>query len=188
MDNISKLMFYFEPSQKNNSRVRSYTLSFSRIDKDNNVYRQKAILQYWSEKRNILEEYKMKEVHVGAKELYEKIKKIDFTKQYSSPKDNGDKLYICYEGKQLLIGDLQEVKDILEMFNFLDLYKISHKHYNYIKDMNEYIELKNILYKKAKELSIEEQTVLDNLFKENDPYKIFHNIPYLKNYLHNQEV
>jgi hypothetical protein len=188
MDKISKLIFYFEPKQSCGLRTRSYTLSFSRIDKKSNIYKQKAILQYWSEERNTIEEYKMKEVHIGADILFEKIKNIDFNRTYTPPNDNSDKLYICYNGKQITIGNVKEVEDILNEFNFFDLYKISHKHYNHIKDMNEYIILKKILYKKAEDLSIEKQVLLDDIFKSTNPYVLFQSIPYLQEYLYNLEV
>lgn len=180
-------MFYYEPN-KGNKKVRSYTLSFSRIDKESNTYKQKAILQYWSDTRNAIEEYKMKEVHIDAHKLLEKINKIDFNKTYTKPNETSDKLYICYNGKQLVIGDLKEIEDVLNDFNFFNLYKISHKHYKYINDMNDYTKLKIALYKKGETLTIEEQVLLDNLFKESNPYNLFQNISYLKNYLNSQEV
>ena len=64
MNNVPKFMFYYEPGSKN-PYTRSYTLSFSRIDEESNTYKQKAILQHWSDKRGNLEEYKLKEVHIG---------------------------------------------------------------------------------------------------------------------------
>lgn len=187
MDNIYKLTFYYEPSRKNKRGVRSYTLTFSQIDEETDTYKQKAILQYWSNSRGVVEEYKMKEFHVGVKQLIEKINKIDFNKQYSNPTLDGEKMYIYYKDKQILVGDMSEIQDVLNIFNFFNLYKISHKHYDTIKDMNEYTKLKSALYKKAESLTIKEQALLDGLFKRNNPYITFQSIPFLQNYLNSQE-
>ena len=93
MNKVPTLIFYYEPGAKN-PYTRTYTLSFSRIEEDSNTYKQKAILQHWSDKRGTLEEYKLKEVHIGTDKLMEKINRIDFDKEYSAPKSGEETIYI----------------------------------------------------------------------------------------------
>ena len=182
MNNVSKLMFYYEPAGKN-PYTRSYTLSFSRLDSESNTYKQKAILQHWSDKRNNLEEYKLKEVHIGVDKLLEKIEKIDFDKEYSAPKSGEETMYIYYGDKKIATSNIDEVRDILNMFNFFELYSITHRHYGDIKDMNEYIALKKTLDEKVKELSPEMQVNAIKVFRDNNPYTTFQSIANLDDYI-----
>ena len=182
MNNVSKLMFYYEPGAKN-PYTRSYTLSFSRIDSESNTYKQKAILQHWSDKRSNLEEYKLKEVHIGTDKLLEKISRIDFDKPYSAPKTGEETIYIYYGDKKIATSNLEEVKEILKDFNFLELCSITHKHYGDIKDMNEYINLKRTLDRKVMELTPEMQASAIRIFRENNPYTTFQSIANLEDYI-----
>ena len=182
MSNISKIIFYYEPGNKK-KYTSSFTLSFSRINEETDTYKQKVILQHWSEKRNQLEEYKMKEVHFGAKQLIEKIQKIDFTKQYESPKSGEEMLFISYGDKKIYTGDMDAVKEVLDLFQLLELADITHRHYEYIKDMYEYIALKKLMINKSSTLSAGKRECLNDIFRNYNPYKTFQSISYLDDYL-----
>jgi hypothetical protein len=182
MNNVSKLMFYYEPAGRN-PYTRSYTLSFSRLDPESNTYKQKAILQHWSDKRGNLEEYKLKEVHIGVDKLLEKIEKIDFDKKYSAPESGKETIYIYYGDRKIETSNVEEVRDILDMFDFFELYSITHRHYSDIKDMNEYIALKKTFDEKVQELSPEMQMNAIKVFRDNNPYKTFQSIANLNDYI-----
>ena len=182
MNNVPKLMFYYEPGAKN-PYTRSYTLSFSRIDEESNTYKQKAILQHWSDKRSNLEEYKLKEVHIGTDKLMEKINRIDFDKVYSAPKSGEETIYIYFGDKKIATSNVEEVRGILEDFGFVDLYKITHRHYPDIKDMNEYIALKKTFDAKVTELSPEMQADAIRIFRENNPYVTFQSVANLEDFI-----
>lgn len=63
----NKLIIY--PQKGEREFLKSFTLFFSRISENDDTYKQKAILEHKSKTRNRIEEYKMKEFHIGAKEL-----------------------------------------------------------------------------------------------------------------------
>lgn len=183
MANITKLNIYYEPAEGVYEYTKSFTLSFSRINEEDNTYKKKAILEHKSKKRQCVEEYKMKEIHIGAKELLEKIKKIDFDKEYTEPVENGETYCISYGDKRLITGKREEIEEILDLFNFGKLLAITHKHYEYIKDMDEYTQLLDILNNKLTDLSGEQLKILCKTFKEVNPYSIFQSMGWLSRYL-----
>lgn len=182
MVNFPKLIFYYEPGCKN-PYTRAYTLSFSRIDTESNTYKQKAILQHWSEQKSSLIEYKIKEIKTDAKKLIEKINKIDFNKSYISEKTSDEILYIYFGNKKLIINNINDIYDILSEFHFFDLYSISHYHYQYIKNTDDYIKLKNILLKEINKLPKQERLFIQNYFKEHSPYDTFKHISELNTFI-----
>lgn len=183
MSKYTKLIFYYEPDEVQKKNIRSFTLSFSRIDAECDTYKQKAILERVSEKDGKIEEYKMKEVHIGAKELLKKIDKIDFNKSYTKCEPGGEKLYISYGDKHIETGSPDEIMSILNEFSFFNLFSIPYQHYEFVKDMNEYVKLVDILYKKLLNLNDSNKMFLIKNFKLGDPYKYFQNIPYLESYI-----
>lgn len=182
MNNVPKFMFYYEPGSKN-PYTRSYTLSFSQIDEESNTYKQKAILQHWSDKRGNLEEYKLKEVHIGTDKLMEKINRIDFDKEYSAPKSGEETIYIYFGDKKIATSNLDEVRDILNDFDFVELCKITHRHYKDIKDMNEYVALKKTFDAKVEELSPDMQLHATRIFRDNNPYISFQSVANLEDFI-----
>ena len=183
MNKIDKLIIYYEPAEGTYEFTKSFTLSFSRINKEDNTYKKKAILEHISKKRNRLEEYKMKEMHTNADEIIAKIEKIDFNKKYTKPTDTSETFCISYGDKQLITGKKEEIQKILQEFNFDKLLAITHKHYEYIKDMDEYTKLLDILNSKLADLSGEQLKVLCRVFKDVNPYSIFQSMGWLPKFL-----
>lgn len=179
----NKLIIYYEPQKGEREFLKSFTLSFSRISENDDTYKQKAILEHKSKTRNRIEEYKMKEFHIGAKELLNKISKIDFDKTYQKPKEGYEYFCIMYDGKKIETSDRQEISDILEAFNFMKLSSITHKHFEYIKDMNEYTKLLDILNNKINELNGTQLSTLSRMFKLVNPYLLFQSMNWLPKFL-----
>ncbi len=179
----TKLIIYYEPAEGAYEYTKSFTLSFSRINEEDGTYKKKAILEHKSKKRQCVEEYKMKEIHTDAEKVLEKINKIDFEKEYTKPTDGGEIYHISYEDKRITTGKKEEIIDILNAFNFDKLLAITHKHYEYIKDMDEYTKLLDILNSKLADLSGEQLKVLCRTFKEVNPYSIFQSMGWLPRYL-----
>ena len=183
MTKFDKLIIYYEPAEDSYEFIQSFTLSFSRINKKDNTYKKKTILEHKSKKRNRVEEYKMKEFHIDADNILSKINKIDFDKEYTKPTDSGETYCISFGDKKLITGKKEENQEILDDYNFDKLLAITHKHYEYIKDMDEYTKLLDILNSKLCELSGEQIKTLSGLFKEVNPYNIFQSMGWLPKYL-----
>lgn len=183
MDNYNKLIIYYEPLEGSREFLKSFTLSFSRISKTDNTYKQKAILEHKSKIRNCIEEYKMKEFHIGAKDLLKKIKNIDFDKKYTKPTKQTEYFCISYGDKKIITGDRSEIEEILNNFNFIRLSSITHKHYEFIKDMNEYTNLLDILNSKISILNRSQLFTLSKMFKQINPYILFQSMSWLPKFL-----
>jgi hypothetical protein len=182
MSNNSKFTIYYQPCSSSYEYIKSITLSFSRLENEDNIYKKKLILEHKSKTRNAIEEYKMKEVHIGADKIKEKINKIDFNQEKKVCETNGleDYFLIQYGDKKIETSNKEEIQYILDMFNFDNLMTITHKHYSYIKDMDEYTELTKILYSKIPHLKREDLIMVSSEFKFTDPYHIFQRMPYFE--------
>jgi hypothetical protein len=185
MSKIKKLIIYCEPAAGVHEYVKSFTLAFSRINKEDKVYKKKAVLQHNSKSRNCVEEYKMKEIHTDADVILDKIAKIDFEKEYSPIVDGADKFYITYDDNKIQTSNKEEIQYILDLFNVDKLMNISHKHYEYIKDMDEYTILLDTLNSKLPDLDGNQIKTLSRTFKYTNPYNIFQSMSWLPIFLDN---
>lgn len=183
MNEYPKFIIYYKPAGTGKG-VNALTLSFSRLSTEDNTYKQKLILEYTNENGQI-EEYKIKEFHIGANEILEKIDNIDFSRFYINKKEYDDQDYILikYGNKKIETTDKKQVDDILNLFKFNDLMHITRKHFKYIKDMYEYVDLVNILNSKLNSLSGKQMAKLSHLFSHEDPYRIFQSMAWLPEYL-----
>ena len=181
----NKLIIYYEPASGIHEYIKSFTLSFSRINEEDRLYKKKAVLQHKSKKRNCIEEYKMKELHTDAETIVDKISRINFHKAYSPIVEGSDKFYITYGDNKIATSNKQEIQYILDLFNFDRILNITHKHYEYIKDMDEYTVLLDSLNKKLPELNGSQIKTLSRTFKYTNPYNVFQNISCLPNFLDN---
>lgn len=178
-----KLIIYYKPAEGTYEYTKSFTFSISRINEQDDTYKKKIILEHISKKRNRVEEYKLKEIHINAKEIIAKIKEIDFNKTYTAPITNGDEYDIIYGDRRISTGKKEEIQEILNAFNFDKLLAITHKHYEYIKDMDEYTKLLDILNSKLGELNGKQLSVLSSVFKDVNPYHLFQSMGWLPKYL-----
>lgn len=175
MSNYSKLIIYYHPSEKEKSKIKSLTLSFSRLNDENDTYRQKLILQ--QNINNKIEEYKIKEFHLNAEKIKEKIRKIDFEREYDKVNDLLEEYYLIkFNNKEIKTNNHNQIKYILDIFNFDDLMQIQHYHYKYIKDMYEFVSINNLLNAKAISLDKPQMLKLVEILKVEDPYRIFRNM------------
>lgn len=186
MKNYTKFTIYYEPAKINHEHVESATLAFSRLNTQDDTYKQKFVLEQKSKDGTRIEEYKMKEFHVGVHALLENIKNnIDFDKSY--PAAIHDKaheyFYISFGDKFIETSNRDSIQSILDAFQFDKLLSISHEHYKSIKDMYEYITLFEILNKKTMNLSAERMITLANIFKTKNPYQIFQSMGWLEKFL-----
>lgn len=183
--NNKKFVIYYEPPRSKREYLKSITLTISRINPDDNTYKIKLLQEHISKTRGVVEEYKMKEIHLGANEIIEKIEKVDFERNYSAAckDEKHDYFYISYGDKTIETSNIDDIEYILEEFCFNDLISITHKHYEYIKDMYEYTELVKILNNKINSLSGEQLATLSRLFKPSNPYLIFQSMAWLPEFL-----
>lgn len=183
MDPNKKLLIYFEPSPENMPGVISITLTFSRMNKENNTYKQKLILQYLNDK-GLPEKCKIKEFHVGADKVLEKIEKIDFEAKYDEPSndENAETFMIKLDDKIIYTSDRKALSEILQLFNFEEITNIPKEHYKHITNLYEYLELMRILKNERKSLTPEYNKILNRIL-ENNPYDAFYRISYLEKYL-----
>lgn len=181
----SKLIIYYKPSKGYNNRIETFTFSISRIDIKDNIYKQKVIIEHKSSITGEIEEYKLKEIHLNAAQIIDKILSIDFNKNYPAPifDNKHDYFLVKYDNKKIETSDKESIKYILDLFKIDKLMSITHKHYKYIKDMYEYTELVDILNTKNNELTGKQLITLAHIFKRVDPYDIFENMDYLEKYL-----
>lgn len=180
-----KFLIYYEPARASYEYIKSASLVFSRMSNNDNLYKQKYVIEHKSKNRQRIEEYKMTEVHLGADKIREKIDSIDFEKIYPSPirDDKHEYFYISYDNKIIETSDRESIVDILVMFRFEELLGITHKHFQYIKDMYEYIDLVKVLDSKISGLSKEQTVTLAKIFKPNNPYIIFQSMGWLNQFL-----
>ena len=178
-----KLIIYYEPEENVNEYIKSFSLSFSRINEKDGTYKQKAVLEHRSKTRGTIEEYKMKEFHTKASEILKKIEKINFKKEYSKPVKGAEYFCLIFGNEKIETSNYEEIKEILEDFSFMKLSAITHKHYRYIKDMNEYTKLMEILNGKISELNKDQLITLSDNFKNMDPYSIFQSMGWLPLFL-----
>ena len=185
MENYAKFTIYYEPPTHIREFLKSVTFTVSRLNTNDNTYKIKLLQEHHSKTRENIEEYKMREIHIGAKEILDKINKIDFSKEYTPAIRNGmnDYFFICYGNKKIETSDKESIQYILDMFRFDELICITHKHYVYIKDMYEYLNLFNILSSKIGSLTGEQLATLSKLFKPSNPYLIFQSMAWLPIYL-----
>lgn len=186
-ESIQKISIYYEPARTSYEYIQSASLVFSRMNNDDNIYRQKYVLEHKSKKRQRVEEYRMIEVHIGADKVQDKMKKFDFDKIYPEAykDEEHEYFYIVCGDKIIETSDRESIQDILDAFRFDELLKITHKHFEYIKDVYEYLDLIKILDTKISNLSRTRMITLVDNFKLINPYKIFQNIGTLEDFLDN---
>lgn len=184
-ESISKISFYYEPAKSSYEYIKSASLVFSRMDNDDNIYRQKYVLEHKSKKRNQIEEYRIIEVHFGADEIKTKMDSFDFDKLYPEAyKDDAHEyFYITYGDKVIETSDRNSIQDILDAFRFDELLTVTHKHFEYIGNVYEYLDLMKVLNSKVSDLSKDRLITLVDNFKLINPYKFFENIGNIENYL-----
>lgn len=177
---VKKFQIYYSP--KNNLDVYSFTLSFSRINEDDDTYKLKIIKEI---KKNSfqIETYKIKEFHFNAKEIINKINQIDFEEKYDSYCNGDDMYYIQYEDKKITTSNKQQIEYILDLFNFDELYNINISQYDKIKDVYEFIKLNRLFLHKISKIESNDLFLdLYEFYLNKNPYKIFENLNNLDNF------
>ena len=83
---------------------------------------------------------------------------------------------IKFNNKEIKTNNHNQIKYILDIFNFDDLMQIQHYHYKYIKDMYEFVSINNLLNAKAISLDKPQMLKLVEILEVEDPYRIFRNV------------
>lgn len=175
---MNKFQIYFEP---HNNNVFSFTLSISRINEMDDTYKMKIIKEVKTPSKTYT--YKIREFHLGIQEIKEKIDKIDFTKKYDKYID-GEMYYIRVDENYILTSNKEQVKYILDLFNFEDLFNINVLQYDKIKNMYEFIKLNSLFVKKVSNIQDSDKFLkLFDYYINKDPYKIFENMNNLENFI-----
>lgn len=177
---MKKFQIYFKLNEKEN-----YTLSISRIDEVTNTYKLRVIYEHFNKISLENEKLKIKEFHLGAKDVLEKINKISFEREYSFDINSSSYYQISFDNKKIKTTNKEEILDILNDFGFLEILKISSKEYLYIQDMYEYIKLKKLFLEECSKLTEEEIMKISEAFDNNNPYEIFEHISFIKDYCKN---
>lgn len=177
---MKKFQIYFKSKENEN-----YTLSISRIDEITNTYKLKVIYETFNISTMEHEKLKIKEFHLGANEVLKKIKKIDFNKKYNFDKNSTSYYQISFDENKINSSNQDEILEILNEFNFLELIKINPKEYPYIKNVYEYIHLKNVFINECTKLSEDNILKISEAFEQSNPYEIFEHISYIEKYCSN---
>ena len=158
------------------------TLSISRIDTTTNTYKLKVVKEGYNSKTNSYEKNKINEFHIGADEVVDKIKRIDFKKDSNTTNIEERYCEITLDGKKIISNDVESLKTYLDMFDFLDIVQISKNEYKNIKDLQEYLVLRKMLIEKCKGLEGEKVEIIINKLVEN-PYDVFENFGFFDKYI-----
>lgn len=173
---MDKFQIYFEPK---NSDVRSFTLAISRINEDDDTYKLKMIKEI---KNGIkVDTYKIKEFHIGVKDIIDKIAMIDFDKKYEKCQSGKDAYYISADDASISTSNKKQIQYILDLFQFDDLFYINIIQYSQIKDIYEFLKLNKIFIHKISEVSDETFAKVYDFYLHKNPYKVFENMNYLEN-------
>lgn len=171
---MEKFQIFFKSNQN-----KDYTLSISRIDELTNTYKLKVIYETFDGDTMKYEKTKIKEFHIGAKEIIDKIEEIDFSKKYNFEKNSNSYYQISLGDKKINVSDKKEILDILDSFNFIEITNITPNECKYIQDIYEYLKLKNLFMKKCAKYSEADILKINERFSTENPYDIFENISYL---------
>ena len=105
------------------------------------------------------------------------------TNTYKLIDDNLNFCQISFGDKKIAVNNIDKIKEYLDLFNFLEICQISKNEYAYIKDINEYVSLRKILYDKCKDINSDKlQKVIDNLLNGN-PYEVFESFEFFDEYI-----
>lgn len=168
---MERFQIYLKEKNKN-----VYSYSITRIDEKTNTYKLKFIFAEYNQKTFSYDKYKIKEFHIGIERILSKIEKIDFEKKFESKVDeNLDFYQISFGDKEISSNNKEDLEEYLDFFNFLEICKISKNEYPYIKDINEYIVLRDILLDKCKDLEQDKLQKIIDLLTNTNPYDIFEN-------------
>lgn len=172
---MEKFQIYYEPKR---SDVRSFTLAISRLNETDDTYKFKIIKEI---KKDItVETYKIKEFHIGVKEIVEKIAQIDFDVDYDFDKEGKEMYYISADDKSIKATNKEQIQYILDLFQFDDLYNINVIQYPQIKDVYEFVILNKIFIHKMSQVSDETFSRVYDFYIHKNPYKVFENMNYLE--------
>ncbi len=172
---MNKFQIYYEPKK---SETRSFTLAISRLNETDDTYKFKII----KEVKNGLkvDTYKIKEFHIGVKEVLNKIAQIDFEKEYDSYK-NGAMYYISVDDKSITTNNKEQIQYILDLFQFDELLSINVIQYPQIKDVYEFVKLNQLFIHKISQVNDETFSRVYDFYIHKNPYKVFENMNYLEN-------
>ena len=173
MDNFQ---IYYEPKK---SDISSFTLAISRLNETDDTYKLKIIKEI---KNGIkVDTYKIKEFHIGVKNVTNKIKQIKFEASYDKCQKGKDIYYISVDDISISTSNKKQIQYILDLFQFDDLFNINVIQYPQIKDIYEFIKLNKIFIHKISEVSDETFAKVYDFYLHKNPYKVFENMNCLEN-------
>lgn len=173
---MEKFQIYYEPKK---SDIRSFTLAISRLNEADDTYKFKII----KEVKNGLKvnTYKIKEFHIGVQDIIKKIAQIDFQKEYDSSESGKDMYYISADDNSITTSNKNQIKYILDLFQFDEIFNINVIQYNQIKDVYEFIKLNQLFIHKISKVSDETFSRVYDFYLHKNPYKVFENMNHLEN-------
>lgn len=123
---INKFQIYYKP---NDSIIESFTIKYSRINKETNSYKYKLIKEIHN--GNKIETYKIKEYRNDVNDILNKLEKIniDNIKNESFYYDNNELFCICLDDKKIITTKKENIQYILDLFNFDKLFNLDIKEY-----------------------------------------------------------
>ena len=172
---MDKFQIFYKINSMNN-----ISFSISRIDLQTDTYKLKIIYESFDKNTFSTKKYKIKEVHLGASEVLYEIENIPFDKYKENDIDLLDESYvqISYGMRKITSKNILDFENILDDFGFLDILKIQVEEYDKIKNVYEYVKLRD-LYINRRIHTYDSKKILEEL-KENNPYDLFEDISYLK--------
>ena len=118
---INKFQIYYKP---NDSIIESFTIKYSRINKETNSYKYKLIKEVHN--GNKIETYKIKEYRNDVNDI---LNKLDIIKIESFYYDNNELLCICLNDKKIITTKKENIQYILDLFDFDKLFNLDIKEY-----------------------------------------------------------
>lgn len=180
MDKTNKFQIYYAPKNKKNDI--SFTISFSHIDENDNIYKLKVIKERKSKTSINVNTYKIKELHFNTTELLQKINKIDFSKKYDKEDISKDIYYIKYNNQEIITSNKSQIQEILDIFRFDELYNIPITQYNQIKNVYEFLDFNKLFRDKSKNLNNDKFMSIYDYYLNKNPYKVFENLNNLEQF------
>lgn len=176
---MERFQIYFKMKNKN-----VHILTITRVDEETNTYKLKKILEVYNSKNGTIEKHKIKEFKIGVDEIKQKIEKIDFNRKVT-PVIDYDKPYcqISYGDKKIQTSEILEIKDFLDIFNFMEIIEISKNEYGKVKNIYEYIKLRKILLEKCSKVEDDKVSIIINKFLNEDPYELFEKFEYFDKFI-----
>ena len=178
---MDRFQIYYKEKNKN-----VHTYNITRISKETNTYKLKVILEEFDSKTLSYNKYKMKEFKIGVEDILNKINSIDFNKNYiANISDNLAYCQISFGDKKIAVNDIELIREYLDLFKFLEICQITKNEYKYVKDIEEYVILRNIFCQKCQDVEFDKLEKIISTIVDGNPYDVFETFEFFDEFVEN---